>query len=188
MPSRCSIVCWPASVASQALTAWETWPANGMSCFFALWVANYQSQCKYPEGTRLADPAQSLSVSVFTQNVEHKTAFERSTRHEVRRVPGHICRPRITPPSAFDTARDRAPAIDMNGQSGGHSPRPHWVRRAPVQRRMRSMAVIVALEIEELHLQDQRPSRTASGPDIRAEWCQSAVQRRDGKAARTAPS
>ena len=56
-------------------------------------VANSQSLYKHPEGTRLAVTLpESQSVSGFTQNMEHTTAFERSKRSEVRKLNGHVRR------------------------------------------------------------------------------------------------
>src|SRR2546428_4702865 len=82
--------------------------------------------------------------------------FKRSTRREVRRLPGSRRHRRLIQPATVGL-----PSIRTDTRAGTARVRARF-RRAAVQPRMRSMAVIVPLEIEELHLQIRgRPEQGA---------------------------
>src|SRR2546422_11203734 len=74
-------------------------------------------------------------------------AFKRSTRRGVRRLPYSRRHRRLIQPATM-----WLPSIRTDTRAGTARVRAR-LRRAPVQPRMRSMAVIVTFEIEELHLQ-----------------------------------
>src|SRR3989442_7112466 len=83
-------------------------------------------------------------------------AFKRSARREVRRLSGSRRHRRLIQPATV-----WLPSIRTDTRAGTARVRARF-RRAPVQRSMRSMAVIVTVEIEELHLQIRgRPEQSA---------------------------
>src|SRR3989442_851934 len=133
------------------------------------------------ERTRLAvTPPESDAAFSFTQDAERGRPFKRLTRREVRRLPGSRRHRRLIEPATV-----WLPSIRTDTRAG----------TARVRARFRRCARSAPHAFDGRYSNvgnrgasspDPRPSRTGCGPDIRAEWCQSAVQRRDGRAARTA--
>ena len=109
-------------------------------------------------------PASVWSITRSKQALS--TRWHQSTRHEFRNLPKSIRRRfvvrmsrrhrRVIQPTAAGLPSIRPDIRASTARVGA------WFRRAPVQPRMRSMAVIVPLEIEELHLQIRgRPEQRA---------------------------
>ena len=94
----------------------------------------------------------------------------------------------VTRPSACDTAHDSAAATDTPGDSPARRPGPGSAPAVAPPAPHACDARCSTAGTRGASAPDRRPSRTTCGPDIHAARSQSAVQRRDGTTAHTAPS
>jgi hypothetical protein len=129
-----------------------------------------------------------LALSGFTQDTEHMAAV--NGRHAARfgRCPGTSVAPasrryrRLIQPATV-----RLPSIRTDTRAATPRVRVRF-RRVPVQPCMRAMAVIVALEIEELHLQIRGRPEQGAVKIFAPNGANQPFNEGMGRAARTAPS